>query len=421
MEPASAAPRAGKSKSACDLCRIRKVQPLPVIDSINVEHVSYRSAVIESSLPARTVILRGCPAHLPLIRLSGRASSSEFRQHPTRIVGTRLIDTRELADTQARVEELEAALRAARESSGHTENLITVPLVKSFSSTPESLVTQPPKNVNFVPDTHSPDAALAAFRWHLEYCGLGSALSTTRAAFSSEIYRRTGCSFDLDDFFSDLVDSFHSQGLGSIRLATTAKWPPAPLVQRCVKNYAKSGLYSLFPFADADALQMLLDAGVLNHPQSTRAANRAVLIAFTANVTQMHRHDPAFQDTEPDAYAQAALSLLPEILMETPDLRTLEAVNMLVSLPIAFLSTVQTLIFVDARRPSTYAHSVSLRQRNPCWESRYKLCTTWADTKSERLLNFRVVPNITSTCAHYSGSVTAWIKNSRFVRVSHRY
>jgi hypothetical protein len=75
----------------------------------------------------------------------------------------------------------------------------------------------------------------------------------------------------------------------------------------------------------------------LNHPQSTRAANRAVLIAFTANVTQMHRHDPAFQDTEPDAYAQAALSLLPELLMETPDLRTLEAVKLLVSLPTTYL------------------------------------------------------------------------------------
>lgn len=77
---------------------------------------------------------------------------------------------------------------------------------------------------------------------------------------------------------------------------------------------------------------MLLDAGVLSHPQSTRAANRACLIAFTANITQMHRHDPAFSDAEPDAYAQAALSLLPEVLMETPDLRTLEAVKMLVSL-----------------------------------------------------------------------------------------
>jgi hypothetical protein len=178
--------------------------------------------------------------------------------------------------------------------------------------------------VNFVPDTHCLDAALAAFRWHLEYCGLGSTLSTTRAAFSSEVYRRTGCSFDLDDFITDLAESFHTRGLKSTRQTSTAKWPPVSLVQRCVKYYAKSGLYSLFPFADADALQMLLDAGVLSHPQTTRVANRACLIVFTANITQMHRHDPAFSDAEPDAYAQAALSMLPELLMETPDLRTLE-------------------------------------------------------------------------------------------------
>ena len=87
----------------------------------------------------------------------------------------------------------------------------------------------------------------------------------------------------------------------------------------------------MFPFADAEALQMLINADVFNHPDTTRAANRACLAAFTANITQMHRHDPAFSDADPDAYAQAALSLVPQILMEAPDLRTLEAIMMLVS------------------------------------------------------------------------------------------
>ena len=46
----------------------------------------------------------------------------------------------------------------------------------------------------------------------------------------------------------------------------------------------------------------------------------------------MHRHEPAFAGADPDAYGQAGLSLIPEILIETPDLRTLEALLMLVSL-----------------------------------------------------------------------------------------
>ena len=87
----------------------------------------------------------------------------------------------------------------------------------------------------------------------------------------------------------------------------------------------------MFPFADVDALQVLLNAKVLSHPQTTRAANLACLAAFTANIAQMHRHDPILAHADPDAYAQAALGLIPAILMETPDLRTLEAVIMLVS------------------------------------------------------------------------------------------
>ncbi|KAJ5654743.1 transcriptional regulator family: Fungal Specific TF [Penicillium lividum] len=293
MEPASVAPRGGMLKSACDLCRTRKIR----CDRVQ---------------PAcENCYLAGLPC--------------TFTPPPNQRKSLK----QELIETQARVVELEAALRAARGSPCNTENSSTVPLMKSFPSTPERLSTQPPANVNFVPDTHSLDAALATFRSHIEYCGLGSTLSTTRAAFSSEIFQRTGCSFDFDDFISELGESFHARGLKSSRQTTNAKWPPASLVQRCVKYYAKSGLYSLFPFADADALQMLLDAGVLTHPQTTRAANRACLIAFAANITQMHRYDPAFSDAEPDAYAQAALSLLPEVLMETCDLRTLEALTML--------------------------------------------------------------------------------------------
>jgi hypothetical protein len=156
-------------------------------------------------------------------------------------------------------------------------------------------------------------------------------LSTARAAFYSNIYEQTGCTFDLDNFLQEVTQSFETQGLNSKKKITTTEWPSSHLVQRCVEYYAKSGLYSMFPFADVEALQVLVNADVLNNPQLTRAANRACLAAFTANISQMHRHDPAFCDSDPDAYAQAALTLIPEILMEPSDLRTLEAVMMLVS------------------------------------------------------------------------------------------
>jgi precorrin-2 methylase len=97
-----------------------------------------------------------------------------------------------------------------------------------------------------------------------------------------------------------------------------------------VTYYAKAGLYSLFPFADAEALEVLVKADVLNHPKTSRAAYRACLAAFTANITQMHRHDPMFREADPDAYAHAALSLVPGIITEPADTRTVEAIMMIV-------------------------------------------------------------------------------------------
>ncbi|GIK07175.1 hypothetical protein Aspvir_002831 [Aspergillus viridinutans] len=41
-------------------------------------------------------------------------------------------------------------------------------------------------------------------------------------------------------------------------------------------------------------------------------------------VTQMHRLEPEFADSDPDAYMQTVLTLLPRLLMEEINLRTLE-------------------------------------------------------------------------------------------------
>jgi hypothetical protein len=242
---------------------------------------------------------------------------------------------RELADTKARVRELEAKLVAFREHTKHSHSGL-VPPSRVASPVPLSPLSQASSytssSVTYLPDTRDFDTALAAFQWHVSYCGLGSPLSTQRAAFYSLIEQQTGCTFNVDVFAHEVTQSFQSQHLKSSRKSIGLKWPPSSLVQRCLEYFDRNGLYSIFPIVDVEAMQILLNANTLDQPPSmTRASNRACLTAFAAMITQIHRHENAFAGCDPDAYLQAALTLLPEILLEPPDLRTLEAVTIMVS------------------------------------------------------------------------------------------
>lgn len=183
-----------------------------------------------------------------------------------------------------------------------------------------------------MPDTRDFDTALAAFQWHISYCGLGSSLSTQRAEFYSLIQEQTGCTFNLDSFAHEVTQSFNTQQLKSTKKVIGIKRPGSALVQQCLEYFDRNGLYSIFPIIDVEAVQILLNANVLDKPpHMSRAANRACLVAFAAMITHIHRHERAFAGADPDAYLQAALTLLPEMLLEPPDLRTLEAVTILVS------------------------------------------------------------------------------------------
>lgn len=245
--------------------------------------------------------------------------------------------SRELAEAQARIQELERALDTGLTTTPlrnkDSQSKTSTPGLQSISSASPQIQQTSPAHLetNYIPDTRSLDAALASFQAHLAWCGLGNRLSTARANFCATVYQQCGHAFDLDEFLVEVAASFEKEGFTSKKKTTVTNWPSPSLVRRCVEYYAQCGLYSMFPFADPEALQVLVNADVLNHPDTTRAANRACLAAFTANITQMHRHDPAFCHADPDAYAQAALSLVPQILMEAPDLRTLEAIMMLVS------------------------------------------------------------------------------------------
>jgi hypothetical protein len=213
--------------------------------------------------------------------------------------------------------------------------------------------------VTYLPDTRDFDTALAAFQWHVSYCGLGSPLSTQRAAFYSLIQQQTGCTFNMDVFAHEVTQSFQSQHLKSSRKSIGLKWPASALVQRCLEYFDRNGLYSIFPIVDVEAMQILLNANTLDQPPSmTRASNRACLAAFAAMITQIHRHETAFAGSDPDAYMQAALTLLPEVMLEPPDLRTLEAVTIMVSsshsLLLFFSSRLNLLCATDALYHSSW-------------------------------------------------------------------
>ncbi|KAJ6184131.1 hypothetical protein N7519_005432 [Penicillium mononematosum] len=105
----------------------------------------------------------------------------------------------------------------------------------------------------------------------------------------------------------------------------------------------------------------------------SRAANRACLVAFAAMITHIHRHERAFASADPDAYLQAALTLLPEMLLEPPDLRTLEAVTILPTPPsfvLALLCRRQRILYpkitttLDKRRRLRSRSAYNIRPGN---------------------------------------------------------
>ncbi|KAJ5782589.1 transcriptional regulator family: Fungal Specific TF [Penicillium paradoxum] len=238
----------------------------------------------------------------------------------------------ELADAKARIRELEATLLGLEESTtnGPKGQLVLSPSSRyspaSLRPSQDSLL----ETVTYHPDTRDFDTALAAFQWHLSYCGLGGARSSQRATFYSLVERQTGCTFNVDVFAQEVTESFMSERLKSAKKVIGIKWPESTLVQRCLDYFDANGLYSIFPVVDVEAVQILLNANVLDWPPGmTRVANRACLVAFSAMITSIHRHEPAFGGAEPDAYLQAALTLIPGMLLEPPDIRTLEAVTIL--------------------------------------------------------------------------------------------
>ncbi|GAQ47409.1 fungal specific transcription factor domain-containing protein [Aspergillus tubingensis] len=270
----------------------------------------------------------------------------------------------QLLDATARIRELEAqlAVRDLSSDSGPRERTSS----DARSDNPWLALFA----VDHLQDTYSIDTSLATFQAEIAHCGVGESGSTKRASFSSIVYRKTGAQLDLDHFLAQAAQSLRFRGIqsrtGSHR-SLSPKWPPTPLVRYSIDHYSQSGLYSIFPVASADGLSRLIEEGILDRQDETvPAANLACLFALTAMMSVMHRLSPEFVNAEPDAYIQAALGLMPRLLMERTTVRSLEAVVLIMTyvMPSGQIEPGQLLLSLATRMILTLgAHRMSIMSK----------------------------------------------------------
>ncbi|CEO58834.1 hypothetical protein PMG11_03536 [Penicillium brasilianum] len=162
------------------------------------------------------------------------------------------------------------------------------------------------------------ETTLAAFRWHLQFCTPGA-----------DPDRRLDSYLDFDAFAHGLKQSLDSPRPIPTKVITP-KWPSRVVMQQSLEYYESNKLYAIFPMVDTMALKRLLDANELGLQGGTiDAANQACLTALTAFVTRIRHHEPTFTEADSSAYMQAVLSMLPQLVMEHTNIRTLEAVLIL--------------------------------------------------------------------------------------------
>ncbi|GMG43571.1 unnamed protein product [Aspergillus oryzae var. brunneus] len=229
---------------------------------------------------------------------------------------------------------LEEALKAERENRLNSDQY-TPPKALSSGSSPLEIPHQFLSSwsaTTYLLESYSFDAALSNFRWHLGFCGPRAAPFALTPSFSSTVYERTGFVLNIEDFLNQLAQSFKLQYPTHSTRTIVPKWPPRSLIQRSIEYFSKNRLYSIFPAVDIENTPLHLDPKALGNPDiTTSPANYACLVALTALVTRIRGDDLAFADADPDAYVQAVLTLLPELMIDNANLRSLEALILLVS------------------------------------------------------------------------------------------
>ncbi|KAL5336508.1 fungal-specific transcription factor domain-containing protein [Aspergillus crustosus] len=252
---------------------------------------------------------------------------SEFGCETYRSVGTRCTLTRKspplrkstkerLDEATARIRDLEALIVAQRNPRSASDDDPSIHV--------DTLPT------GYLQDPYDLGANLTMFQRHIGFCGVGASGSAERDAFCSAVYQQTSSHLDVDIFLGGLPNAFglpDPRGQGKV---ITQKWPSKPLVQLCINQFHKTGLYSVFPIVNTEVSQALLDANILDRQkQSMNVAQVACLIVFTALITELHRLEPAFAEADPDAYLRTVLALLPRLMMEEASIRSLETFTIL--------------------------------------------------------------------------------------------
>ncbi|GFF44556.1 hypothetical protein IFM58399_07320 [Aspergillus lentulus] len=280
MGTTAPAPYGGRLRSACDRCRQRKIR-------------------CDRAKPAcEACHFASTPCIFTPLPIQPRKSVRE-----------------QLQDTRAEVRRLEEALRAER----------------GARQSPSASLHRSSGLVNDLFDSRGFDVTLKAFRWHLAYC---------TPAFAASI--QSDPAFDLEELLDRVADSFDLQFRTKPARVVLPKWPPRRLIEASLEYFSSNGLYSIHPVVDIDALTCLLDASDFDGSGvGTCIADRACLAALTAMITRIRRQEPAFADADPDAYVQAVLSVLPQLMVEHTNVRALEALIIL-ALYIAPLGQPQT-------------------------------------------------------------------------------
>lgn len=177
------------------------------------------------------------------------------------------------------------------------------------------------------------------FKQHLECSWPGTTHSPQRTSFHATVYRQTGTVLDIAGFLARVTESYKAQYASISPAVSSPQWPSYALIQQCLDSYVAKGLYAMFPVVDVPASQAVLNAlvsGRTDPPPTT--AEKAHLFAFAAFITKQHRHQPQYADTDPDAYLQAVLTLVPKLMLELASVWKLETFLILVS-PHAPMST----------------------------------------------------------------------------------
>ncbi|KAL4919304.1 fungal-specific transcription factor domain-containing protein [Aspergillus aurantiobrunneus] len=304
MSAPSPTRRGGRLRRACDLCQQRKIR----CDNSKPDCENCRLAGVQCTVTRRS----------PTIRSSTKE---------------------QLAEAKARIRDLEALVTTQHNSQTPAHGAQTESQFDDLSA-------------GYLEDSHDLITTLAMFRRHIALCGVGPADSAERDSFCSAIRQRTSSHFDVDQFLLGLPKASGIPNFRDPEKATLQKWPSRSLVQLCINQFVKTGLYSVFPIANVEILQALLDDNILDQQtQPIHTANLACLVAFTALITELHRLEAAFSDSDPDSYLRAVLSLLPRLLMENASLRSLETLTIIVTylLPLGHTRTGDSLLAVAVR------------------------------------------------------------------------